>query len=884
MGDLREPIVGAAEEISVPPSWSSIGPERWARAEEATQKIVGLVQPSAVSEERRRRVMDYVRRLIKGRLGCEVFPFGSVPLKTYLPDGDIDLTSFGGANVEDALMNDVVSVLEAEDNNRTAEFIIKDVQLIRAEVKLVKCIVQNIVVDISFNQLGGLCTLCFLEQVDRHIGKNHLFKRSIILIKAWCYYESRILGAHHGLISTYALEALVLYIFHLFHSTLNGPLAVLYRFLDYFSTFDWDNYCISLTGPVPISLLPDTVADKPENGGAGLLLSNDFLRYCVDMFSIPKGVDLNSRTFSRKHLNIIDPLKENNNLGRSVSKGNFYRIRSAFTYGARKLEQILLQPEDNIVGEICKFFSNTLDRHGSGQRPDVQDPVPMSSHNGFVPACSFSETVLGQLEKANSDLKPANLVGINGSCELDLDGLSQKSGNNCEVSGIEIKIGRPVNGHETGSMKVATSTSSSETDGSVNGTSVMDRVSGDAEDLASSRIQGLKISNSAPKAFQPSGEESKTQRGIPFHAPHLHFSGSLSGHRRLGYENSNTKELEYSNLTLEQEVSSGPLPMPNEETGICVGHARDKNLSDGDHEVLNNGGSKDVASVSNPVTCSTTGFNPGYREMTSANAVGRPEYSNSATDLTGDYDSHLNSLKYGQWCYEYSSIPSLRITPALPSQLLGTNPWDVIQHSRHFKGNGLFNMNANGVVPRPAVYHTNTLLIPHTSFATEEMPKHRGTGTYFPNVNLSPHPMPFTGRGRKHGPMRSPRTNGRIMTPMEPKLLDRNSRDLSPAQFSDQGSGKLGLSDFYESGSPSGKVRPDVNGLLLQPEGLVECGSVGHVPLDVPLPLLLQSSNQSSPTLGMQKAKSVPGVNHDRVTGKSSYRLKDEDDFPPLSS
>lgn len=63
-------------------------------------------------------------------------------------------------------------------------------------------------------------------QVDRLIGKDHLFKRSIILIKAWCYYESRILGAHHGLISTYALETLVLYIFHVFHSSLNGPLAV----------------------------------------------------------------------------------------------------------------------------------------------------------------------------------------------------------------------------------------------------------------------------------------------------------------------------------------------------------------------------------------------------------------------------------------------------------------------------------------------------------------------------------------------------------------------------------------------------------------------------------------------------------------------------------
>lgn len=63
-------------------------------------------------------------------------------------------------------------------------------------------------------------------QVDRLIGQNHLFKRSVILVKAWCYYESRILGAHHGLISTYALETLVLYIFHVFHSSLRGPLEV----------------------------------------------------------------------------------------------------------------------------------------------------------------------------------------------------------------------------------------------------------------------------------------------------------------------------------------------------------------------------------------------------------------------------------------------------------------------------------------------------------------------------------------------------------------------------------------------------------------------------------------------------------------------------------
>lgn len=68
--------------------------------------------------------------------------------------------------------------------------------------------------------------MLFPPQVDNKIGKNQLFKRTIMLIKAWCYYESRILGAHHSLLSTYALETLILYIFQLFHSSLDGPLAV----------------------------------------------------------------------------------------------------------------------------------------------------------------------------------------------------------------------------------------------------------------------------------------------------------------------------------------------------------------------------------------------------------------------------------------------------------------------------------------------------------------------------------------------------------------------------------------------------------------------------------------------------------------------------------
>lgn len=43
--------------------------------------------------------------------------------------------------------------------------------------------------------------------------------------------------------------------------------------------------------------------------------------------------------------------------------GNFYRIRSAFKYGAHKLGQLLLRPKNEIADEILNFFSNTRAMH-----------------------------------------------------------------------------------------------------------------------------------------------------------------------------------------------------------------------------------------------------------------------------------------------------------------------------------------------------------------------------------------------------------------------------------------------------------------------------------------------------------------------------------------
>ncbi|RXH94736.1 hypothetical protein DVH24_024420 [Malus domestica] len=380
----------------------SMDAEVWSLLEERTQEILWTIQSNVESELRRKMFADYVQRLLVGRLATEVFSFGSVPLKTYLPDGDIDLTALCLPNLVDMLALKICAILE-DHQPQDSKFQIKDVCYVRAQVKVVKCIVNNMAIDISFNQTAGLSTLCFLEQVDRLFGKDHLFKKSIILIKAWCYYESRILGAHYGLIAAYGLETLVLFIVNRFHSSLHGPLEVLLIFLEFYSTFDWENYALSINGPVALASLPEIIV-TPQNEGEEFLLSEEFVRECRLAFPDPAAAEADSvDEFPIKFLNIVDPLKDNNNLGRSVSKGNFYRIRSAFSLGAQTLREVLMLPGERIGMALENFFVTTLDRNGRGERADLTTPVP-----AFGTGTSVESDLTGDYDKHCDSMLFAN--------------------------------------------------------------------------------------------------------------------------------------------------------------------------------------------------------------------------------------------------------------------------------------------------------------------------------------------------------------------------------------------------------------------------------------------------------------------------------------------
>ncbi|KAL5154225.1 hypothetical protein HKD37_19G053626 [Glycine soja] len=308
MDDKQENLLPS----SLPSQLLSIDEELWRMIEERAQEILWTIQPNVLSEVNRKNIIDYVQRLIGEYCGAQVFPFGSFPLKTYLPDGDIDLTALSHEDEEEDLVRAVCNILKSEDDS---EYQVKDIEHIRAQVQVVKCTVKNIPVDISFNQMAGLYTLFFLEQ------------------------------------------------------------QVLYVFLDYYSSFDWEHNYISIWGPKVLSSLPEIV-DTPEYDQGEFLLQKEFLKNYRDMCSSKaKASETMTNAFPVKHMNILDPLRNNNNLGRSVNIGNLSRIRLAFSLGSQRLKQILTLAGENMGAALEKFFFNTLENNGKGERADVGVPV-----------------------------------------------------------------------------------------------------------------------------------------------------------------------------------------------------------------------------------------------------------------------------------------------------------------------------------------------------------------------------------------------------------------------------------------------------------------------------------------------------------------------------
>jgi len=119
---------------------------------------------------------------------------GSFPLRTFLPEGDIDLSIFLNKDCEDAilqfdLLHELKVVFEKMQLDECSG--IKQVCYVNlADVKVLKVNARGINVDVTFRQYGGSLSLQFLEYINlifdsRLETQLMFFKMCIILCKAY---------------------------------------------------------------------------------------------------------------------------------------------------------------------------------------------------------------------------------------------------------------------------------------------------------------------------------------------------------------------------------------------------------------------------------------------------------------------------------------------------------------------------------------------------------------------------------------------------------------------------------------------------------------------------------------------------------------------------
>ncbi|TMW64001.1 hypothetical protein Poli38472_014706 [Pythium oligandrum] len=264
--------------------------------------LIQWMGPSPEAEEARLKVLNFVHRVLEPLFAPAIFlmliPTGSFPMKTYLPTADLDVCLLLPKEIEPtwylqvmgALCSAGTSIADGVPNGSptpkhsglapssgmptslSGSNTVRNVTFVNAEVRLVKCTIDNISVDLTVNRTGAIGALLLLDEMDVRVGQDHLLKKSLILIKSWCSHESsaytppgataggvqtmqNIIGASHGALSTSAVNTIVMALFNQHGNAIKHPLQALYLFLDHMAEFSWHESAMTLFGPVPLSLL-----------------------------------------------------------------------------------------------------------------------------------------------------------------------------------------------------------------------------------------------------------------------------------------------------------------------------------------------------------------------------------------------------------------------------------------------------------------------------------------------------------------------------------------------------------------------------------------------------------------------------------------------------
>ena len=141
--------------------------------------ILNEIGPSEEKEKDRNEKYNLVKQIMQNALILNypeyiphIFLYGSFSIKTYLKDSDIDITIILEnkesheikIDISNVLINNILQLIKSsfEDyNSKMQSNIFTDINIILADINLLKCQIDSIPLDISLNNFYGLLKIIF---------------------------------------------------------------------------------------------------------------------------------------------------------------------------------------------------------------------------------------------------------------------------------------------------------------------------------------------------------------------------------------------------------------------------------------------------------------------------------------------------------------------------------------------------------------------------------------------------------------------------------------------------------------------------------------------------------------------------------------------------
>lgn len=435
--------------------------ERTVSFDEGIHEVLRCVQPPESTLHKRLSIFAMIRGQARVAINSSIFEYGTHELGCNLPNDpvliSVLLSKSNFPNWHTSLSERLTAVAEGSEDQwiegmeatqlsgAPSNHSISNVEHQSDENGFfVSCMVDSIRLKISSNRRVDLCFLAFVEEVAGLVGKNNLFKRSLLLVRSWWSYE--VVSLMNKDISSYlpwnVVTIMVCALFNKHHGRLVCPLQALCLFIAEYVVYQDSCSVITLQGMVkfdpqskePLKLIPP----QPSH-----LISWELTEKYWMLFNtsnqVPAGGQQSPQTFSSQSwenqpkaqfnpystagsvpfhktgFRVLHPFTNKPMISDRVTPRRMNFIVEAFRLGASKLIEFFLRDpaEDaSIMANVSSFlFPNSLAKFPPAVAASSTVDPALGDQQDFLPRPVFdSSFITASVERIWQNILYCNFV------------------------------------------------------------------------------------------------------------------------------------------------------------------------------------------------------------------------------------------------------------------------------------------------------------------------------------------------------------------------------------------------------------------------------------------------------------------------------------------